>query len=357
MEVDSMKLIHTADLHLGSALDSRFPDDIAKQRRSEVLSTFGKIIDTARNEGARAILISGDLFDSDRPFKRDKQYFFSAVRQNPDLEFFYLRGNHDVRESYDEELANLHTFSDKPTSYEIDGVVIMGIELTAGNCESFYTSLEPDREKTNILLLHGQLSDRTGDGLIDPKRLRGRGIDYIALGHIHSFSVSYPDKDTTIAYPGTPEGRGFDECGEKGVLLIDTEDIKNPTFIKTGRRTLHSVRVDLSGACDIYDAQRAIRAAAKIPKTDLLRVELFGECAFDTTGIERALSDIMRDEYYFLSVKDRTRRAVSLKDFEEDLSLRAEFLREVLSSDEDEEEKKKIIALGLRALSGDRFDG
>ena len=352
-----MKIIHTADLHLGSALDSRFPDAITKQRRAEVLSTFGRIIDIARAEGARAILISGDLFDSDRPFKRDKQYFFSAVRQSPDIEFFYLRGNHDVRESYDEELPNLHTFGASPESYEIDGVVITGIEISAGNCESFYTSLSLDREKTNILMLHGQISDSTGEGLIDPKRLRGRGIDYVALGHIHSFSISYPDKDTTMVYPGTPEGRGFDECGEKGIVLIDTDDLKNPTFIKTARRTLHSVRVDVTGATEVYDVQRLIKGAAKIPREDLLRVELYGECAFDTTGIERALSDMLLGEYYFITIKDRTRRKISLGDLSEDLSLRAEFLREVLSSDEDEEEKKKIIALGLRALSGDRFDG
>ena len=352
-----MKLIHTADLHLGSALDSRFPDAIAKQRRAEVLSTFGRIIDIAKERGARAILISGDLFDSDRPFKRDKQYFFSAVRQNPDIEFFYLRGNHDVRESYDEALPNLHTFSDKPEGYELDDVRITGIELTAGNCESFYTSLSLDKEKTNILMLHGQVADRAGDGLIDPKRLRARGIDYIALGHIHSFSVAFPDKDTTMVYPGTPEGRGFDECGEKGVVLIDTADLKNPTFIRTARRTLHSVRVDVSGASDIYDVQRLIRDAARIPREDLLRVELYGECAFDTTGIERNISDMLLGEYYFITVKDRTRRKISLGDLSCDLSLRAEFLREVLSSDEDEEEKKKIIALGLRALSGDRFDG
>lgn len=352
-----MKIIHTADLHLGSALDSRFPDAITKQRRAEVLSTFGRIIDIARAEGARAILISGDLFDSDRPFKRDKQYFFSAVRKNPDIEFFYLRGNHDVRESYDEELPNLHTFSDKPTGYELDGVVIVGVELSSSNCESFYTSLSLDREKTNILMLHGQLADRAGDGLIDPKRLRARGIDYVALGHIHSFSLSYPDKDTTLAYPGCPEGRGFDECGEKGVLLLDTDDLKNPTFIRTARRTLHSVRVDLTEARDIYEAQRLITDAARIPAEDLLRVELYGECAFDTTGIERALSDMLLGKYYFASVRDRTRRKISLGDLSEDLSLRAEFLREVLASDEDEEEKKRIISLGLRALSGDRFDG
>lgn len=352
-----MKIIHTADLHLGSALDSRFSDEIARQRRLEVLSTFGRIVDLARREGARAILISGDLFDSDRPFKKDKQYFFSAVRQSPDIEFFYLRGNHDVRESYDEELPNLHTFSDKPTSYELDGVVITGVELTPSNCESFYTSFSIDKERTNILMLHGQVADRAGDGLIDPKRLRERGIDYVALGHIHSFSVAYPDKDITLVYPGCPEGRGFDECGEKGVVLIDTEDMKNPTFIKTAGRTLHSVRVELSGAADVYDVQRLIKEAARIPKGDLLRVELYGECRFDTTGIERALCDLLRTEYYFLTVKDRTRRALSLGDFSEDLSLRAEFLREVIASEEDEEEKKKIIALGLRALSGDRFDG
>ena len=352
-----MKIIHTADLHLGSALDSRFPDAIARQRRAEVLATFGRIIEIARESGAGAILISGDLFDSDRPFKRDKQYFFSAVRANPDIEFFYLRGNHDVRESYDEQLPNLHTFSDKPTSYDIGEATVTGIELTAGNCESLYTSLSFDPDRKNILMLHGQIADKAGEGLIDPKRLRARGIDYIALGHIHSHSVLLLDSRTVLAYPGCPEGRGFDECGEKGVLLLDTDCPGEVKFIRTARRVIHSVRVDLSGARDVYEAQGLVRSAARIPAEDLLRAELYGECGFDTTGIERALSDMLLGEYYFLSVKDRTRRRIAISDISEDMSVRGEFLREVLRDEIDEEEKKRIIALGLRALSGDRFDG
>ena len=55
-------------------------------------------------------------------------------------------------------------------------------------------------------------------------RLKEKNIDYLALGHIHEYSQGQIDLRGKYAYSGCLEGRGFDELGEKGFILIDVSD-------------------------------------------------------------------------------------------------------------------------------------
>ena len=43
-----MKLIHTADLHLGSKIEGKFPESKSKQRRAELRNAFTRMIERAR---------------------------------------------------------------------------------------------------------------------------------------------------------------------------------------------------------------------------------------------------------------------------------------------------------------------
>ena len=57
-----MKLIHCADLHLASPMESRLSPEKAKQRRTELYRTFDRIADYGVENGVSAILIAGDIF-------------------------------------------------------------------------------------------------------------------------------------------------------------------------------------------------------------------------------------------------------------------------------------------------------
>ena len=81
-----MKLIHTADLHLGSRMESKFPPDKAKRRRTELRDSFARMIDRAKELHAEIILIAGDAFDADPATPADRAFFFDAVakaEENP----------------------------------------------------------------------------------------------------------------------------------------------------------------------------------------------------------------------------------------------------------------------------------
>nr|MCR4661399.1 metallophosphoesterase [Clostridia bacterium] len=159
-----MKIIHCADIHLGSALESKFPREKTEIRRREVLSSFKRMIDYAHENEVRIILLSGDVFDADRPTKRDRDYFYNEVRNNPDIDFIYLCGNHDKDGAlFNEEIPNLKRFSKNDLiKYSYDNIDISGIEITDENYRTFYSNINLEKNKINIVLLHGELTNSVG---------------------------------------------------------------------------------------------------------------------------------------------------------------------------------------------------
>ncbi len=59
-----MKLIHCADIHLDSRMNTHLDKDKAKERKLELLDTFSKMVKYAKNNRITNILIAGDLFDT-----------------------------------------------------------------------------------------------------------------------------------------------------------------------------------------------------------------------------------------------------------------------------------------------------
>ena len=90
-----MKLIHCADLHLDSRMESGLPPAKARERRMELLHTFTKMVDMAAEDGVEAILLCGDLFDAGKVSVRARNCVLNAMRKYPQIYFYYLKGNHD----------------------------------------------------------------------------------------------------------------------------------------------------------------------------------------------------------------------------------------------------------------------
>ena len=346
-----MKIIHCADVHLGSRMN-KFPKDKADERAREIRLSFERMISFAKSEGIDTILLAGDIFDSDRPFKKDKEFFYSAVRRNPEITFFYLRGNHDETESYTEEIENLKTFGDEWTSYTLGwNVVLSGIEMDRSNCLSLYSSLRLDPDNINIVMLHGLAGEGFGDGKISIPRLKNKNIDYLALGHIHRQGVLKIDERGLLVYSGCLEGRGFDEIGEKGFMVYDT-DTRAVNFVPFACRTVEERSIDISDTHDYYAVVHKIKSEIKIDKKNLLRLNLVGEIDFVDENLALEVEKHISDICYFVSVKDRTRLKLDYSSLMDSLSLKGEFVRLVSTEEHNEGDRQKILDLGLRALSG-----
>ena len=353
-----LKLIHCADVHLGSKMESKLPKAKADERRGEVRKTFHRMVEYAQKEGVRAILLSGDVFDSDRPLKRDKEFFYDVVKGNPEIDFLYLRGNHDGKESYTEEgLANLKTFSTEWSGYEYGNVYVCGLELARENATSLYTTLKLEKSKINVVMLHGQVAAATGADKINPAKLADKNIDYLALGHIHSYSENKLDDRGRYAFSGCLEGRGFDETGEKGFVLLEIEEGVKTTFIPFACRTIEEMEIDVSDTQNGYGAYQKIKAQVKFNPANLYRIYLVGEISYESETLAEDVESLLASDCYFVSVKNRTLKKIDPSEYEGDLSLRGEFVRTVMANpDVSDVQKRRIITLGLKALAGQEVD-
>ena len=351
-----MKIIHCSDLHLDSRMETNLSSKKAKERNQEILLTFERLVQYAKNEGVSIIMLAGDLFDTNRISASSVDYFLNEVRNAQDIDFLYLKGNHDESKyAFEAEILpdNLKLFSDAWTSYTYDFLTISGIEMNYDNESSLYDELRLDSKQTNIVMMHGQEATQPGVDMVCLPRLRNKGIDYLALGHIHSYKKDKLDERGSYAYCGCLEGRGFDECGEKGFLLLDVEPQQIKTsFIPFAKRQLHDLHVDITGKEKITEIKQAMEAAsAKIDTNDLVKFTLEGEYTFETQKDFDFLLKVFSNQFYFVKIKDMTHLKIEKENYEHDISLKGEFIRNVMASNLSDDEKEEIICAGIQALS------
>lgn len=356
-----MKLIHCSDLHLDSKMESNFTKEQAVERNYEVFLTFKRLISYAKENAVMAILIAGDMFDETRVSSTMIELVKSAMADAKDIDFLYLQGNHDEKAqvpSQLSELDNLKTFSGQWTCYDYNDVKVAGIELNRKNCEVFYDELNLDKEFINIVMLHGQESAQSGDGLVCLNKLRGKNINYLALGHLHSYKKEALDLDGDYCYSGCLEGRGFDECGEKGFVLLDIEEKKiRTTFVPFAQRYLHEIKTDITGLCTVNEILTAIEEKISgISEKDLIKITLCGTYLPETNKDKEFIKKALADRFYFVKIKDESKLFIDSKDYQFDKTLKGEFIRTVLGSVLDESDKERIIGCGLAALKGERID-
>ena len=352
-----MKLIHCADIHLDSPMETNLSVDKARERKLEIRSTFARLVRTAAEEGVEAILIAGDLFDGARVTKSTENYVLDLIASHPMIDFFYLSGNHDQGSTLANTAqlpANLYTFGKLWSTYRRGNVAITGASVPDAD------TLSLNAEDVNILLLHGQerrSAGVAGEDIIHLGKFKNKNIDYAALGHIHEHRVMRLDARGTAAYSGCLEGRGFDECGTKGYVLLNIEGGRvSHRFVPFATRTLHTVECDVTGFSSGLDLEeRMLASVAHIVAADMVKVVLTGTCPTETMLDLSHLRGVLTERFYFAKIKDETRLSINAEDYAHDISLKGEFVRRVMASSLSETEKERVIACGFRALSGEEL--
>ena len=355
-----MKLIHCADLHLDSPMESNLSAEQARERKNEILATFSRLVRLAQENRVAAILISGDLFDSRHITKRTERYVLDLIRRHQNVIFFYLAGNHD-RGSALSELSpedrpdNLCLFDEGWRSYNFGEVVITGSE------NPDLDALKLNENVLNILMLHGQDStERRTDkrDLIRFQKLKNKNIDYIALGHLHTYRTAKLDERCTACYSGCMEGRGFDECGPKGYVLLEIEGRRiTHTFVPFARRELYTVDCDITDCTTRLSLEERVSAAVeKIPSASMVKLVLKGNCPAEQSKDIEYLTSVLSQKFYFAKVCDETHLLIRPEEYQNDISLKGEFVRRVMASDLSDEEKERVLACGFRALCSEEVE-
>lgn len=352
-----MKFIHCADIHLDSPMETNLSADKAKERKLEIRSTFARMVRAAVEEGVEAIFISGDLFDGTRVSKSTENYVLDLIASHPMIDFYYLSGNHDKGSTLANAAqlpANLYTFGKTWSTYRRGNITVTGAAIPDADT----LSLNP--EDVNILLLHGQerrSAGVAGEDIIHLGRLKNKNIDYAALGHIHDYRVLRLDARGIAVYSGCLEGRGFDECGTKGYVLLNVEGNRiSQRFVPFATRTLHTVECDITGFTSGLDLEeRMLACVADIPQKDMVKVVLTGTSPAEAMLDLTHLRGVLAKRFYFSKVKNETHLSINAEDYAHDISLKGEFVRRVMASSLSDSEKERVIACGFRALSGEEL--
>ena len=387
-----VRLIHTADLHLDSAFSSRFSKEEAEERRRNLLIAWNKLLQYGIERKVQAILISGDLFDSPVVSRSTMEIFLSSIRKNPEISFFYLRGNHDTKNTFrfrDDLPKNLFLFSKEGKKYRLkEKLVLLGQEfygtesllelpeepeelveeelLSPSSAKDAVQSIwNLKEEDCNILMLHGALREGgpevQNEQGISLKQLSRYPIHYLALGHIHKREEGKCGSLYYI-YPGCLQGRGFDEEGEKGFYYLEieeeTKEIK-AEFVPLKEGEFRIIPLFLSEEDGTLDAEEKIRESLKkegVDAKDSLRIILKGEKRAGEERNLRYLEKQLEEEYAYIEIKEETKLKLRKEEFIHEKGLKGEFLRMVCESESlSEEEKEKLMILGIGLLQGEEL--
>lgn len=346
-----IKLIHAADFHLDSAFSSLKPEQAAQRRREQrlALAQFSQLCNDCD-----IVLLSGDLFDSARIY-RDTLDALKACFASIAAQIFIAPGNHDFLTSGCPYLtedwgANVHIFT-QPT--------LQRVHLDDLNCDvygaAFVSPQQPallqdfrveNKNAINLMVLHGDLQPASPYCPIRPEEIAASGLDYLALGHVHR-RLTDRAGTTTYAYPGCLMGRGFDECGQKGILRVVAQKQNcNVDFLPLYTRKYEILTVNAG-----ENALASIQAALpQEHQNDCYRIVLTGEC--NSIHVSQ-LSDALKSQFYSLQIVDQTLPKQSLWACVSDETLRGHFLRELKTQYDtaDESEKQRIAKAAKLVLA------
>lgn len=364
-----MRIIHCADIHLDSKMSANLTKEKAKERKTELLTTFQNMVEYGAAHEVAAIIIAGDLFDTKNVSATARNVVKELILGHPGIEFYYLQGNHDEGSftgGFSEIPENLHLFGTGWTSYMLGkNVCITGVELNPENSGSVYNALSLDADRQNIVVLHGQESEyhsKDKAEIIHLTALKNKGIDYLALGHIHSYKKERLDGRGIYCYPGCLEGRGFDECGEHGFVMLtidETAGTIESSFVPFASRNLYTIPVDITGCnstMEILERMKQETQQKNYPEKSLIKYELTGKIDVESEKETDFLLHQFNDRFYFVKIKDCSEYLVDYASFAKDMSLKGEFIRTVMErGDLSQEDKAAIIHYGLQALTGEEI--
>ena len=218
-----MRFIHIADVHFDIPFSTLNTKGLAETRRIEQRNAFKKVIDYIKEEKIPYLFICGDLYEHEYVRKSTIEYINKLFESIPETKIFIVPGNHDpyIKNSYYMMYnfsKNVKIFTSKLEKINEGNVCIYGYGF-----EDFYMKnqeeqelIAEDKSKVNILLTHCDLDGAKNNDIrynpVQKTKLKQKGFDYIALGHIHK-----PSYDEEIVYPGSLISLGFDELGQHGI--------------------------------------------------------------------------------------------------------------------------------------------
>lgn len=325
-----IRILHAADLHLDSPFEG-LPEEKAALRRAEQRGLLMKLPELCEAGGVQLVLLAGDLFDSAGSYAETWETLSQSI-ERIGVPVFIAPGNHDWygpvygRSRLPE---NAHVFA--PGRMDCVSLPELGARVwgegfadrySAGLLRGFHA--EKLDGVTDIMCIHGETdSPQSRYNPVLEDEIAASGMDYIALGHVHSYSGARRAGNTVYAWPGCPEGRGFDETGEKGVIVADVAPGEaSLSFVPLGGRRYEVLEADVTGRDPV---EAVLAALPPDSENNIYRIMLTGESEEAIRVPE--LMPRLAGRAFSLQIRDATRLREDLWARADEDSLRGAFLR------------------------------
>jgi DNA repair exonuclease SbcCD nuclease subunit len=383
-----LRLIHTADVHLGARHDDL--GEQASAQRERQFAAFKAAIDLALAEKVDLFLVAGDLFDSNVQPRRSVERVAAELKRLVEarIRTVIIPGTHDV---YDR--ASIYR------AYNLPGLAGNGPDT------DFVTVLDPDHPSVHLatcdVVVHGRvfatkraphspLKDLDGSGaeaiatwrigmvhgaiaipgktdrdevVITTDEIAATNLDYLALGHWHSAQAGKAGT-VTYAYSGAPEAVALDQDRAGNVLLVELNERDGARTVSVEERQVGKTRFErheldagvLAGQPALIETLRGMADPDLVLDVRLVGVRP-DELDLDIEEVEAALAPA------FLKVRVRDASAPALTEgtlpspdtiagaFIRDLEARIAEL-EAAGSEAEAAEQRDALRLGRLLLAG-----
>jgi DNA repair exonuclease SbcCD nuclease subunit len=238
--MQSMRILHTADLHLRNTEDDRW-------------HALVNVLDQAEQLKAGALVVCGDMFDRSVDALVLKSELRELFEKRP-FPVYILPGNHDGSglSAGDFFGSNVTVMVEPCQTVDIGMLRIVALPFENVGPETVLERLLAAREKrnvdegaVNVLLYHGELLDLIPDpeafGEEEghdymPVRLStfaGLGFDYVLAGHFHKSYDVRQYEGGYFVYPGSPVSVTRRETGRRHAVVVDAGEPPRPVPLET----------------------------------------------------------------------------------------------------------------------------
>jgi DNA repair exonuclease SbcCD nuclease subunit len=319
---DKVRFLQISDVHLASTF-STLDAGLRAEMREEQWRVFEHAVGLAKERSVDLVLIAGDLFEAENSSGDAVRRISRILGAIAPIPVFVTPGNHDRYTAsawfLDAWPENVTLFkSGKWETVATDSFSVASIAyISDANLGKLLAETRPPSDgRAHFLSVHGSRMNQRqtkarGDYVFQfsDADILAAGFDYAAIGHYHSHARILDDVGRVRgAYAGCAQGRGFDELGDKGVLIGEVDAAaERPRgaaleFIPTSRRRFFSWDVDVTDAADDDKALQACHSQEppEAGKQDFVRIALCGRAAYEVDAA--VLRDAMLNSFAYVEV-------------------------------------------------------
>jgi DNA repair exonuclease SbcCD nuclease subunit len=319
------RFLHTADWQLGKpygTMEDAEKREPAKLARLDVLDRIGELV---KSEGARFVLVAGDLFDSLHPSKTTVSAAFNKIGKWR-VPVYAIPGNHDfggqggawdqpyLRKEMEQQAPNFRIILTREPLV-LEDIVLLPCPLLSrmdhADPSLWIQQVDFSRPefqgKPRIVLAHGTVqgfsssSDEDGGVGVTSNHIRHESlplaeIDYVALGDWHGMRECAPK----VWYSGTPEIDRFPKGQDNKpgyTLSVEVGRGQTPSVKQIATTLLQwhvrDFSVNSDQDVDMVEAQLGALLEKRVNE-DLLQLTLNGKLGIEASQRLEALIETIR---------------------------------------------------------------